>query len=482
MLFSAFRFPSAQSRIATWLALLTAALLLAAPARAQDPTALLGALKARAASAAAPAASEAPAPANPKLVQQAERATQKDDERILAEVTARLSRNVTFRAITPAVQAGVATLRGSVPDNEARQLATKVVAAVDGVVAVENQLTLAADFGARLHETWELLKDRAARAVAAIPLLITAIVVVVVMHWLGGWLAKHLHVVRLNSRNPFLGTVIRRGVRAAFLIVGILIALDLLGATALVTAVLGSAGVVGIVLGFAFRDMAENYLSGILLSLKRPFEPRDHVRIDSHEGRVVSLSTRSTVLMTLDGNELRLPNATVFKAVILNFTHNPRRRFSFSLVVGSAEDLQAAQDVGVATLAAMKGVLDDPGPSATVDTIVDSTATLSYFAWVDQRQTDFGKVRSEAIRLVRQALAQACIEPPAPVQRVQLVETVPAVDAPVAPAVPEAVDPTALARTQGDVSPSTELDEQLSEERARKADQDMLRVPNGKAD
>jgi small-conductance mechanosensitive channel len=279
-----------------------------------------------------------------------------------------------------------------------------VVAAVDGVVAVENQLTLAADFGARLHETWVLLKDRAARAVAAIPLLITAIVVVMVMRWLGGWLARHLHIVRLDSRNPFLGTVIRRSVRAAFLIIGVLIALDLLGATALVTAVLGSAGVVGIVLGFAFRDMAENYLSGILLSLRRPFEPGDHVRVDSHEGRVVSLSTRNTVLMTMDGNELRLPNATVFKAVLLNFTHNPRRRFSFTLGVSYGEDLQRAQDLGVATLAAMQGVLDDPAPSATVDLVGDSSVTISYYAWVNQRETGFFKARSEAIRLNRRVI------------------------------------------------------------------------------
>lgn len=454
---------------------------LALPCHAQEAPALLDTLKGRAAVASEAAAAS---PANPDLVQRAESETLHDDERILAEVTAHLSRNPAFRAVVPAVQAGVATLSGSVPDDEARQLAAKVAAAVGGVVAVENHLFLAADFGVRLHETWELLKDHAARAVATIPLLLAAIAVVLAMHWLGGWLARHLHWVRLDSRNPFLGTIIQRGVRAVFLLTGLLIALDLLGATALVTAVLGSAGVVGIVLGFAFRDMAENYLSGILLSLWRPFEPRDHVRIDAHEGRVVSLSTRNTVLMTLDGNELRLPNATVFKAVILNFTHNPRRRFSFSLVAGSGEDLQLAQDVGVATLAAMTGVLTDPGPSAAVDSIVDATATLSYFAWVDQRETDFGKARSEAIRLVRQALAQACIRPPEPVQRVELLQPSPAASA-AAPAADESlasVDPVALARTQGDVSPSTELDEQLSQERARKADQDMLRAPGTQAD
>ena len=456
------------------LALLVATCALALPAGAQDVVQAITALTQSSRPSAA--ASEAPPQADPKLVQQAARATQKDDERILAQVTARLARSASFRHISPSVQAGVAVLSGTVPDNESRQLAAKVVGAVEGVVAVENQLTLAADFNARLRETWEIFKDRVTRFVAAIPLMLVAVLIVFVANGLGGWLSRHLGVVRLDSHNPFLGTVVRRGVRAGFLVVGLLLALDLLGATSLVTALLGSAGVVGIVLGFAFRDMAENYLSGILLSLRRPFEPRDHVRIDAHEGRVVSLSTRNTVLMTLDGNELLLPNATVFKAVILNFTHNPKRRLSFQLSIGSDKDLQSAQDLGVATLTAMTGVLTDPGPSAAVDAVSSSSVAINYFAWVDQRETDFGKARSEAIRLVKLALEQAGMGIAATVYQVKMLPPADAEAPPPAPA-PATVLPAEVASAQADVSPNTELDEQLDEERARKAGQDMLNAP-----
>ena len=79
-------------------------------------------------------------------------------------------------------------------------------------------------------------------------------------------------------------------------LIGILIALDLLGASSLVGAVLGSAGVIGLVLGFAFKDIAENYIAGILLSLRRPFAPGDHVVVDRvHEGKVVALTSRTTL-------------------------------------------------------------------------------------------------------------------------------------------------------------------------------------------
>ena len=480
--------------------LLLACLVGAAPARAQDGvTELLATIKARASAAASAASDAAAPPADPRLVQRATRETQKDDERILADITARLSRNPAFAGVRASVQAGVADLDGHVADNDARQLAAKVVSAIDGVVAVENQLVLKTDFSARLAETANIAKERLLRTVAMVPLLLMALGVVWLANLLGRWLANHLHIVRLDSRNPYLGTLVRRAIRTGLLLAGLLVALDLLEATALVTAVLGSAGVVGIVLGFAFRDMAENYLSGILLSLRRPFEPGDHVRVDSYEGKVVSLSTRNTVMMTLDGNELRLPNATVFKAVLLNFTHNPRRRFSFQLGVAYAEDLRAAQDLGVATMAAMQGVLADPGPSASIERVGDSAVTINYYAWVDQRQTDFVKARSEAIRLVKTALEDAGMDLPEPIYRVQLTApegtlaaeppALPATLAPLAPPPPSSppeaaapVDPQALARTQADVSPNTELDAQIAQERARNAARDMLQSPGSKPD
>ena len=493
-----FLMPLARHALAArlWLGLLLACVIGAAPAQAQDGvTELLATLKARASAPASAASDAGTPPADPRLVQRATRETQKDDERILADITARLSRNRAFAHVRAAVQAGVAELDGHVADNDARQLATKVVSAIDGVVAVENQLTLKTDFGARLGETANIAKERALRTLALVPLLLMAAAVVWLANLLGRWLANHLHIVRLDSRNPYLGTLVRRAIRTGFVLAGLLVALDLLEATALVTAVLGSAGVVGIVLGFAFRDMAENYLSGIMLSLRRPFEPGDHVRVDSFEGKVVSLSTRNTVLMTLDGNELRLPNATVFKAVLLNFTHNPNRRLAFQLGVGYGEDLRRAQDLGVTTMAAMQGVLADPGPSASIDRVGDSAVTINYYAWVDQRQTDFVKARSEAIRLVKTALEDAGMDLPEPIYRVQLTApegaaptdtpALPAALAPVVappPAAPAPVDPQALARTQADVSPNTELDAQIAQERARNAARDMLQSPGSKPD
>lgn len=467
-------------------ALLAAVLASAPPALAQGPsagdvlTALTGmTLPAKKASAAASAPDAAPATvADPALVQQAARDAEKTDARIVAEITARLHRSRVFDDVQVDVQAGVASLRGSVHTSENRQLAAKLAAAVSGVLAVENHLSLAVDFNTRLRETWHQIKDRGITLLAAAPLLLLGLLVVWLFNWLGRTVSPHVRWLRRQENNPYLTVLFQRVVHALFVLAGLLIALDLLEATALVTAVLGSAGVVGIVIGFAFRDTAENYLAGMLLSLRRPFAPGDHVRIDSHEGRVVALSTRNTILMTLDGNELRLPNATVFKAVLLNFSHNPNRRFHFQLGVSYADDLQRAQELGVATIAAMKGVLADPAPSASIDVVGDSAVAINYYGWVNQRQTAFGKARSEAIRLVKKALEDAGMDLPEPTYRVHLSQMAEAAPAPAhAPALASAdgrPNPRAISQGQADVSAEDELTAEIARERASNASEDML--------
>jgi small-conductance mechanosensitive channel len=83
----------------------------------------------------------------------------------------------------------------------------------------------------------------------------------------------------------------------------------------------------------------ENYIASILLSLRQPFSPNDHVVIEGYEGLVLRLTSRATLLMSFDGNHIRIPNAMVYKSVIVNYTRNPRRRISFQVGVGTDVNL-----------------------------------------------------------------------------------------------------------------------------------------------
>ena len=176
----------------------------------------------------------------------------------------------------------------------------------------------------------------------------------------------------------------------------------------------------GLAIGFAVRDTLENYLASIMLSLRQPFRAGDHVLIGDREGKVMRLTSRATILMTMDGNHLRIPNPTVFKAVILNYTTNPDRRFTFSLGVDVADDPVAAMQSGLDVMRAHDFVKDEPAPSASISEVGDSNIVINFFGWVDQTKASFGKSRSLSIRSVKDALEAQGFSLPEPIYRVKL--------------------------------------------------------------
>jgi len=290
-----------------------------------------------------------------------------------------------------------------------------------------------------------------------LPLLTLALVTVALFWALAHLLTKSDFLFRWID-NRFLRDMVRHLTRIAMIALGLLIALELLDATALVGAALGAAGVVGIAVGFAFRDIIENYLAGLLLSMRHPFEPNDFVSVDGNEGKVVRLTSRATVLLTLDGNHLRIPNAKVFKAVLVNYTQNPLRRIDFVVDIGVSEDLATAQQLGAEALTAMDAIMDEPPPLALIERLGDSSVSIHFYAWVDQRRTDFFKAQSEAIRIVKSTFDKAGIDMPAPIYQVHLSREIEA-PARMAPPPTKSLEP-------GDTASDVRLDEQVESERA----------------
>lgn len=360
------------------------------------------------------AALSATAAANPATINPAAAA----DTKIVKSVQAKLASVEGLKNVTASAEGGVVQLGGTVLEFEQRKQAADIATAVPGVTSVNNAIALDSNLRNRFNIAYEQVTGKLFKLLALLPLLFFAAVIVLLAVWVGGFLARRLHWLRLRSKNPYMDNLVRRTVQTVIVLVGVLLALDLLGATSLVGAVLGSAGVVGLALGFAFKDIAENYIAGVLLSVRRPFSPGEHVKIDNYEGKVVALTSRTTLLMTLDGNELRLPNALVFKSVLLNYSQNPNRRFEFVITIDGAQSIRDAQVLGIEAVTKVEGVLTDPAPSWVVVDYTPGGIGLRYYGWVDQRMSDLGKVRSEAIRAVKAAYAHAGIESPRTVYHV----------------------------------------------------------------
>ncbi len=313
------------------------------------------------------------------------------------------------------------------------------------------------------------LQDEMYRLLAMLPILGLALLLVWLGWLVGGWVSRQGVFERVARHNPFLRALLRTTARWVITMVAVLAALQVLDAMALVGAVLGTAGVLGIALGFAFKDTLENYLAGILMSLRQPFSPHDHVVIDGNEGLVISMTSRATILMTLDGNHLRLPNALVFRSVTLNYTRNPSRRFDFDVGIGVSEDLLLAQHIGVAQLLQLDGVMAKPPPRAYIVALGDSSVQLRFHAWVDQRTQEFLLVRSEAIRCVKLALEDQGMDMPEPIYRVHVTDRVQAAQPQSAPAPRAALQQAAM-----DTRANTDVREQIDGESRTHGEQDLL--------
>lgn len=318
------------------------------------------------------------------------------------------------------VDAGVVTLYGEVVSDRLRAEAQRLAEGVEGVVTVQNEVTVSSSLAERIGPALERFEERTMRVVYGLPLLAVGVVILVIGWRFSRWLSRRDWVVRRIRGNAFTRDLLRHLVRALVMMAAILFVLDLLELTALVGAVLGAAGVATLAIGFAFRDLIENYISSVLLSIRQPFEPNDLVTIGEHTGRVSRLTSRATVLITLDGNHVRIPNATVFKSTMTNFSRNPRRRFDFEVGVAVEPELLPVQSLAEKVLGKIDGVLSDPGPMCLVTQLGDSSVILQIFGWVDQTVSDYGRVRSEAIRQVKEAFDAAGIVMPEPIYSVKM--------------------------------------------------------------
>ena len=342
------------------------------------------------------------------------------DAAIQSRIAAILGELEGYETVSVDVREGVVTFSGEVLDGESVSRLEEIAARVDGVVAIENDIVENTDVGQRLDPVLDRFETRLFQFLSYLPLLVISAAAGVCVVFAGVLLARWDWPWRRFAPNAFIAEIYRVILRLAFLLAGVVVALDILNATAILTGLLGAAGIVGLAVGFAVRDTVENFIASVMLSLRQPFHPNDVVDIEGSMGTVVRLTSRATILLDQDGNHVRLPNATVFKSKIVNYTRNDTRRFSFLLGIDPADDLSRARRIGLDTLAGLDFVLDEPGPQAWVAEAGDSTVSMEFLGWIDQRHSEFPVARGEALRMVMTALTGAGIGLPEPSYRLNL--------------------------------------------------------------
>jgi len=344
-----------------------------------------------------------------------------DDQAIENRLSDILNVIESYEDVEVTVDSGVVILSGNVSSARARRDLVALASRVEGVIYVQNQLNELMDISTRVQPTTQKIEAMLSSLIRSLPIFLVAIITIIFFWLLGRWVGNRsawLSRIGLSELATDLGG---RIIRILIVGIGFLIALQILDATALVGALLGVAGVFGLAVGFAFRNIVENYLAGVLLSARNPFKIGDSIQIAEFTGNVVRLTSRDTVLMTADGNHLRIPNSTMITSVMINYTRNPLRRFEFTLAISAEIDLIKARRLGLGILQNMQGLLAEPGPQVLIADIRENIVDLHFMAWINQHESDFAKARSEAIRLIKIGFDEAGITFHQPVHRLQLI-------------------------------------------------------------
>jgi small conductance mechanosensitive channel len=188
-----------------------------------------------------------------------------------------------------------------------------------------------------------------------------------------------------------------------------------------VTSFLAGLGVVGFALGFAFQDIAKNFIAGVLLLLQRPFQINEIIAVGDFMGSVTDISLRATTLQTFDGLQVVIPNADVYTATIVNYSTYDVRRNSFTIGLGYGEDITRARAVFREALAAVPGVSREPAPRVVCTGLADSWTELTAYYWFVPGEADYFEMTSEAIQAIKEVAEREGIDLPYPTQTVHLV-------------------------------------------------------------
>ncbi|KIZ41288.1 MULTISPECIES: mechanosensitive ion channel family protein [Rhodopseudomonas] len=336
-----------------------------------------------------------------------------DDAAIANRIERILQSTNWFVSPKVAVRDGIVFMDGKTQTQEHLRWAGTLAQNTQGTVAVVNRIEVEADVGSTFGRAGDEFARLYRQALQTWPWILLACVIIFVT-WLLARLVAFV-VRRLVARrvsSSLLASVVVQAFSIPVFLLGIYFVLQVAGLTRLAITVLGGTGLFGIIIGFAFRDIAENFLASILLSVRNPFSTGDLIEVDGNTGIVQNLNVRTTVLLTLAGNYVQIPNAIVFKSTITNYSASQSRQATFAVGIGYDSSTTKAQSLIANVLAQHPAVLDTPEPLVLVEELGAATVNLRVFYWFASATYSPAKINSALLRLTKDALLSGGIELP----------------------------------------------------------------------
>lgn len=262
---------------------------------------------------------------------------------------------------------------------------------------------------------WQVFSQLFARMVAHLPYLILGFIVFVIF-LIAARVAKTILSTagRRTRLDRTLADLFGRLISAVTIILGLFVAAVIIFPTFNPGDLIAGLGITSVAIGFAFKDVLQNFFAGILILWRRPFVVGDEVKVGNYEGTVEEITTRSTRVHTYDGERAVLPNGEVYTNAVLVRTAYSNRRVRLSVGIGYQDSIERARSIIRDVLQKTEGVLKEPGPSVFVAELAPSSVNFNVFFWTNSRQASVLKVADSAMTGIKLALDEAGIDIPYP--------------------------------------------------------------------
>ncbi len=270
------------------------------------------------------------------------------------------------------------------------------------------QLTVANPAWLTLVRMWEAL-------LANLPNIFLGIIIFTIFKF-GSDLSQGLMdtAARRTGLQPGLALLFGRLASTAITILGILLAAIVIFPEFKLGDLISGLGISTVAIGFAFKDILQNFFAGILILWRQPFLVGDQIRVQDYEGTVVEINLRSTRLKTYSGEQAVLPNGDVYTSAILVRTAYDQRRICFNVGIGYLDSLEEARAVIHQVLADTQGVLSEPSPWVYVCELAASSVNFNVYFWTASNQANVLAVSDQVATGIKLALDAAGIDMPYP--------------------------------------------------------------------
>lgn len=251
---------------------------------------------------------------------------------------------------------------------------------------------------------------------AMTPLLVAGLVVFLVLLLVAKGVRRLAERALARASNRSAATAIGRILYILLVSVAVLIAVTVAFPSMTPGRLISTLGVGGIAIGFAFKDIFQNLLAGILLLLRHPFRVGDEITTGEFTGTVEAIETRATYIRTYDGRRIIIPNGDVYTKPVTVISAYDMLRSEYDVGIGYGDDLGRAKEIALAAIRGVDGVLPEPAPDVLVWELGESSKNIRLRWWTRPQRGDVLKVRDRVLKATAEAITAAGMDLPFPTQ------------------------------------------------------------------